>query len=612
MMNSVPKLTRQIVNNLSIPYMFERFIRFISSIKLAIPLLSAIIGILIWATFYESQVGSATVQQEIYKSPWFGALMFLLAVNLGMSAIARYPWKGARKIGFALTHLGLIVIIAGSAGVIHLGLEGMLLVRTDSGANDRLRIEGDLLEVVNSDGTIERGSIFVKQDGTVIPKSVGELELVAYTDHVMQSISFANGGTQDNPGVRLSLSSDRMGQTLEKTLAIAPFAYSKVNLGPAELEIVKVNNEGELDRLLNPGSGSRHPWGEVTIAHGAKSRTFDVKRSQAKTLRVGEIKFKPIGFFPDFRLDGNKQPTTASENLRNPAVALEISSSVGTERWFVFDRANFPPVRTLISGESLEDIAVNYHVQVPDASDYFRVIVAEDQQLYYAAKSSRQYSSGSLTEGQSVIPGWADFTITLEEYLPQAQVQRKISPTTDQQLEGFPALLVQTKSGAATWLPWGEASAIPEQGQEIYAAFSPKMYQLPFGIKLEDFIVDRNEGSESVAMWTSKIRIEDRENNHLEQRKVWMNNPTWYHGWKIAQASWNPGDLEQSTLQVKREPAWITALTWIGSALVSLGLAVMFYGPALSKKLRQQSASTQKKSAQALEENSEQELTTVS
>ena len=38
-----------------------------------------------------------------------------------------------------------------------------------------------------------------------------------------------------------------------------------------------------------------------------------------------------------------------------------------------------------------------------------------------------------------------------------------------------------------------------------------------------------------------------------------MNHPTWYHGWKIAQASWNPGDLQQSTLQVKREPAWVTA-----------------------------------------------------
>ena len=126
--------------------------RFLGSIKLAVPLLSTIIGILIWATFYESEVGTATVQQEIYKSPWFGALMFMLALNLGVSAFSRFPWRGARKIGFALTHIGLIVIIAGSAAVIHLGVEGMLLVRTDGDTNNRVRIEGDTLDIMTSDG----------------------------------------------------------------------------------------------------------------------------------------------------------------------------------------------------------------------------------------------------------------------------------------------------------------------------------------------------------------------------------------------------------------------------------------------------------------------------
>ena len=153
--------------------MFDRIFRFISSIKLAVPLLSIIIGILIWATFYESQVGSNTVQQEVYKSPWFGALMFMLALNLGMSALSRYPWRGARKIGFAVTHFGLIVLIAGSAAVIHLGVEGMLLVRTDDGYNDRIRIEGDVLEVLNSEGEIERSNIFIKEDGSVNPRFVG-------------------------------------------------------------------------------------------------------------------------------------------------------------------------------------------------------------------------------------------------------------------------------------------------------------------------------------------------------------------------------------------------------------------------------------------------------
>ena len=110
------------------------------------------------------------------------------------------------------------------------------------------------------------------------------------------------------------------------------------------------------------------------------------------------------------------------------------------------------------------------------------------------------------------------------------------------------------------------------------------MFELPFAVKLEDFIVDRNEGSQSVAMWTSKITIADQQNNILEDRDVWMNHPTWYQGWKIAQASWNPGDLSQSTLQVKREPAWVTALTWLGSGLVILGIAIMFYAPTLTRK----------------------------
>ena len=110
--------------------MFQRIFHLLGSIKIAVPLLIIITTTLIGATFYEAQVGSAIVQQTIYKSPWFGLLMFLLAVNLGVSAASRYPWRGTRKIGFALTHIGLIVIIAGSAAVIHLGTEGLITLKT--------------------------------------------------------------------------------------------------------------------------------------------------------------------------------------------------------------------------------------------------------------------------------------------------------------------------------------------------------------------------------------------------------------------------------------------------------------------------------------------------
>ena len=550
--------------------MDNRAIRFIGSIRLAVPLLTIIVGVLIWATFYEAQVGSATVQQTVYKSPWFGALMFLLALNLGVSALSRYPWRGARKIGFALTHLGLIVIIAGSAAVIHLGVEGMLPLRTDSGINNQIRSEGDLLEVMTPDGTIERTEIWIKPDGTVA-QTVAGLNVLGYSENTIKTVSFTEG-TVDNLAVRLSLSSDRMGH-LERWLAVAPVAYSKVSIGPAELEMIETE---EIDQQLSPLETNQPPWGTLQITAQGRNATIDVQKNLFQTLKLDDLSITLVNFWSDFRLDANRKPINASETFNNPAVQLEVSSPQGIERWFVFN--SNPPVRARVSG-AIAGVDIHYQIQKA-LNPYFRVIATPTGELYYAAQSSLGFKSGALKPGDSVTPGWADFQITLEEVIPHAQLNRQVVPVDD--AVGSPALLVEV-ADKKVWLPWGEPTAINTPEGEMFAAFSPKLLQLPFAIALEDFIVERNEGSESVAMWTSKILIHDPQQGIVD-RNVWMNHPTWYQGWKIAQASWNPGDLQQSTLQVKREPACVTALTWTGSALIVCGIAVMFYGPALTRR----------------------------
>ena len=574
--------------------MDHRAIRFIGSIRLAVPLLTIIVGVLIWATFYEAQLGSATVQQAVYKSPWFGALMFLLALNLGVSALSRYPWRGARKIGFALTHLGLIVIIAGAAAVIHLGVEGMLPLRTDSGINNQIRSEGDLLEVMTPDGKIEQTELWIKPDGTVAPEAIAELNVLGYSENTIKTVSFTEG-TVNNLAVRLSLNSDRMGH-LERWLAVAPVAYSKVPIGPAKLEMIKGE---EIEQQLSPPETNQSPWGTLRItAQGSNTTTIDVQKYLFQTVKLDDLSITLVNYWSDFRLDANRQPYNASETFNNPAVQLEISSPQGTERWFVFN--GNPPVRARVSG-AIAGVDIRYQIQTPSAA-YFRVITTPSGELYYAAQSSHGFKSGALKPGDSVTPGWADFQITLEEVIPHAQLNRQIVPVDD--AVGSPALLVEV-ADKKVWLPWGEPTAINTSKGEMFAAFSPKLLQLPFAIALEDFIVERNEGSESVAMWTSKIRIHDPQRG-ISDRNVWMNHPTWYQGWKIAQASWNPGDLKQSTLQVKREPAWVTALTWTGSALIVCGIAVMFYGPALTRRRSKPiSAAT---SAPPLETESAEEL----
>ena len=578
--------------------------QFLGSIKLAVPLLIAIATILIGATFYESEVGSTVVQQEIYKSPWFGALMFLLALNLGISTLSRYPWRGARRIGFAITHWGLVVIIAGSAAVIHLSVEGMLLARTDAGAVSTLRVDGDLLEVAMPGQDIQQASLFIKSDGQVVPDQVGGLSLLGYSDRTIKTVHFEEEGSTDtpvdsppvdNPAVRLVLKSDRMGQTLERWLAVAPAAYGQMNIGPAELQIAKADTQQALAKSLSAPSEkpASARWGLLQLDWMGLSQSIDAAANLNKPVALtanGEVLTLEVkGFWPDFRLDGDRLPTTASAQLRNPAIQLSVTNRESSENWFVFGNSDFEPVRTQITGEPIA-VDVSYSIQKnSDPAAFFRVVVDAQGELHYAAKSSKGFKSGPLYVGDSVTPGWADFQITLAQYLPHAQVKREIVPLpkdAPSAQEGEPALLVAVGQSEPAWVPWGEPTTLNSEQGDVFVAFSPKLLPLPFSLKLNDFIVERNEGSESVAMWTSDISLIDPHKGEWVNRRVWMNHPTWFEGWKIAQASWNPGDLRQSTLQVKREPWWVTGLTWLGSLMVTVGVATMFYGRSVAKKFK--------------------------
>ncbi|MEL6262309.1 MAG: cytochrome C biogenesis protein [Cyanobacteria bacterium J06626_6] len=516
----------------------------LGSIKLAVPLLVAIAAILIGATFYESEVGSAVVQQEIYKSPWFGGLMFLLALNLGTSTLSRYPWRGARKVGFAITHWGLVVIIAGSAAVIHLSVEGMLLARTDAGPVGTLRVEGDLLEVVAPGEASQQASLFIKSDGTVVPSKVGSLSVLDYSSNAINTVHFEPGGQVENPAVRLMLRSDRMGQTLERWLAVAPVAYSTLDVGPAELQIARAADSEALSQALSePVEKASASWGTVALDWRGKFREIDVEAAMDQPVSLKAegrmLTAEVTGFWPDFRLDGSRQPTTATQLLRNPAVRLAITESgraenaaneasedTRQESWFLFGKPGFEPVR---NGEEESPIALALSYEAasdangPDA--FFRVVVDAEGQLHYAAKSSKGFTSGPIAIGDSVSPGWADFEVTLAEYIPKAKVAREVVPLPkDAPPQGEPALLVSTgENDAPVWVAWGEPTAIPgktgDRADDWYVAFSPKLMQLPFSLKLNEFIVERNEGSESVAMWTSDVSLMDAEAGQISDRR---------------------------------------------------------------------------------------------
>src|SRR5262249_17327808 len=110
---------------------------------------------------------------------------------------------------------------------------------------------------------------------------------------------------------------------------------------------------------------------------------------------------------------------------------------------------------------------------------------------------------------------------------------------------------------------------------------------VPIGLELLGFEVKRNEGSDSPAGFKSTLRVVTAE-GETATGSCWMNHPfsypsTWWRTWtgltyKISQASWNPENLGQSTVQILRDPGWL--LKWIGSLLVVIGVfLIVFFQP---------------------------------
>ena len=65
--------------------------KFFASLKLAVVLLAVLIVAAIAGTIYESSFDSKVARYYVYGAPWFNIWLILLATNLAVSALSRWP-----------------------------------------------------------------------------------------------------------------------------------------------------------------------------------------------------------------------------------------------------------------------------------------------------------------------------------------------------------------------------------------------------------------------------------------------------------------------------------------------------------------------------------------
>ena len=610
------------------------FFQFFASVKLAVVLLAVIIIASIAGTIWESSFDAKVARAYVYGAPWFNIWLLLLVTNLTVSAVSRWPWR-KHHVAFLVTHLGIITLLFGSLIGRIWGIEGTITLFKGEPPSNRLLIDERQLRVRDTDGVVKayRAEFIHRPPTPQRPWDLGPLASgarLSIIDHATAIESKLNpkplgeGGT---PAVHFTITTSMMGQRLESWLladddheghgtfnmglatidlkrGIAPpidaaqpgaapppgaeveieesiFAFTKAPDQQVS-RVAKGGSTGAKVVLSQPSEGNK---GSVGIAIGDNNWTHDVAASLGRDtpLEGSGFTMRVENYWPDFRIEGGK-PGSVSEQPNNPAVVVTIRGH-GLP---IAKPANDP------HGAPDADQAA-----VPNRLTLF---IADDGAITYDLHSRNAgRSTGKLDLDAPLPTGWADWQLSVDRVLPHAEHWMEFSPATANTTANLPdGIRIRVQQGSETieqWAPSGWQIAVETRPQPIQVSYGFRQQPLPIALELMQFEVERNEGSDSPASFKSTVRVTDRE-GHNATGQCWMNNPfnfpgRWWNTWsgltfKMSQASWNPENLGQSTIQILRDPGWL--LKWVGSLLVCAGIYMLFY----MKQFRKPSGSSVK------------------
>src|SRR6267143_6010735 len=389
----------------------------------------------------------------------------------------------------------------------------------------------------------------------------------------------------DSPNRPQTLTSESKSDEVDLEDSI--FAFSKA---PDEQvgRVRKGGSTGAKVRLLAPKDGNK---GQLVISSGDKEASFDVAENLGREVAIDGTSFtlKIENYWADFRIESGK-PTSLSDQPNNPVVLVTI-------------RGKGIPIaaaETNPHGSGKELAATGGPPAMPapgeEAPNHLTLFIADDGPITYDLVSRKNgKSSGKLESNQSLPTGWADWQLVVDKTMPSAQPQVDFMPLKSEQTSASSAATADLPAGVRVrvqqngevferWAPGGWQITIPTSPKPTMIAYGWKTVYLPVGLELLGFEVKRNEGSDSPASFKSTLRVATVD-GETATGACWMNNPfsfpgSWSRTWtgltyKMSQASWNPENLNQSSVQILRDPGWF--LKWIGSLLVVIGVFMMFY-----------------------------------
>jgi len=550
----------------------NKIFQFLSSIKLAVILFVFFAAILAAATYYESAYDTQTAQHLLYKSPFFAAFLALFFVNIFCSTAIRFPWK-RRQLGFVVTHAGILVLLAAAALTMVWGVDGSMMIQEGQESRRIMLNEPVFLVGKGSEKLREVPAEFRWRPPShekPIRIALGEgltAEVLQYLHHARLHAYFVEAPV-GVPALEMRIFNQRVDQHQWLTAG-----RGDVALGPAKIRLLRANDQAHLEKLLKGGSDER---GELQLL--VQGEALQVKVSElppGKPVKVGDFQVTLKRYLAHAVVVKN-QLVSQSDQPVNPCLELRITDSQGNwQDWLLFAHLPELNTRTGSSGQASR-LRLLYSWEHANAQEHVLSFVAEPGGKKLWARVDEQ-PAREVEVGKPQPTGWMNLQYEVGKFYPQATEVREfvaveVEKGNDQ---NAPPPAIQVRFAGAQdpgpiWLERGDVRQVQTPAGAVVVGYAYRSIDLNFQVKLKDFQMELDPGTQSPAAFKSQVEVEGQ--SHLIQ----MNEPLTKGGFKFFQSSYvdMPGQPSTSIFTVSRDPG--IGLKYLGSIMVVLGIAIMF------------------------------------
>jgi len=519
------------------------------------------------ATAFESSAGTEQALALFYGSKWFSLLLGLLGANVLAAMIVRYPFS-KRQVGFVVTHVSILLILAGAWITRRLGVAGQLGLAEGQTAST-FQIPRESLTIENiADRTRSSidldSSAFRGFEPVDDPKAARltldtvTVQIERYLPDSVETEQVVNDNPRPNAAVEVLLSRRGVGRptwVFENRIAVLSARAATYRV---------IEDASAFEAMVTQTQPASAPASEkfVQIEYENARYKIPLEDCLQKAAPVGQtgLTVRVTRYLPHAGVGADGKLRNASTRPVNPAIEVELTGPEGRERRLAF--ARFPEfhgmrretqivegLKLVFLAETTEDVpAIDLQVlQGPDDRMFVRFNLENG-----SAKTEE------LNIGKEVPTPWPGLTFKVLRRFDHARIEKVVSPVQPVREQRMPAVLVKVSSPQGDqniWLRKFDRRAIGIDGKAYELIYCDKTIPLGFAVTLNDFRIGYYPGRMRPRSFESSVTISDAGRGITQSRVISMNHPLEYGGYRFYQSSYRQdGQQWISFLSVSRDP----------------------------------------------------------